>query len=199
MHRAELSHSFAQSEGAEIKLTIAEAQLDALQQLAETKRDQILDLYADPHGDHHDLDERHDAAVGEAMKGPEDGDSDDPWLLQSLQGRWLGSEVGYDAQVQMTIENRQIRFHSPDRGEWYVGRVTEWRATGRDQVFHFDFVIDECVAPQYVDKTSKALVRMGEDRITLAGNEPGRLDRPKAFERQDGTRVFSFERLVEEQ
>jgi hypothetical protein len=81
----------------------------------------------------------------------------------------------------------------------YVGRVAKWSETDRNQVFHFDFVIDECVAPQYVGKTSKALLRLGEDRITLAGNEPGRPDQPKAFERQGDTRVFSFKQVMEEQ
>lgn len=190
LQRVRLRHSKPVSDEQERELAIAGETLEVLRRMAAETREQILALRP---------------AEGEADRArPSDseahqaGEQDMPRALTALQGRWAGREVGSNAGVEMAIEGQVIRFRLPSRGEWYVGRLMAGQPTDRDRVFAVDFAIEECVAPEYVGRTSKALVRLGGDRLTLAGNEPGREDRPADFEPEGDTRVFNFERVQRE-
>ncbi|MCP5517098.1 MAG: hypothetical protein H7A45_07575 [Verrucomicrobiales bacterium] len=198
LERVQLRHSRTMSEEAERGMAIAEERLEVIRNLAAETRERIIRLNNRP-----EERERPDREARPAERESERSRTDAPEARRGalsrpmalLQGRWVGVEVGSDARAEMSVEGQLVRFRLPDRGEWYVGRLVAASRTDRDQVFAVDLKIEECVVPEYIGRMTKALVRLGEDRLTLAGNEPGREERPTGFERQGETRVFNFERL----
>jgi len=187
----DLHHLHHGNPEAERKVAALAAKLHLLRRLAEQTRTQILsreprpsESRLSPQPDHPE----HRSARAGVDPGP-------ARPAARLQGRWIGREVGQEREAEMTVTGHSVKFRLPAHDEWYVGRLGALEPTDRDGVFALDLEITECVAPEYVGCVAHALVRLGRDRLTLAGTEPGRTPRPKGFEPDRDTRVFVFERV----
>ncbi len=110
----------------------------------------------------------------------------------SLQGSWVGHEIeGSPGECRMTITGDTLKFQGARQEEWYAAKLTLFPTTTPKQA---DVLIQDCSAPQYVNKTAKAIYRIEGKTMTIAANEPGDDARPMGFERTNRSRVFVFER-----
>jgi len=108
---------------------------------------------------------------------------------EKLQGTWVGKELGQEGEVKVIFSADTIDFKGAHPQEWYKGTAVLNEELTPKQA---DFSISECPMPNYVGKLSKAIYRLEENALTLAGSEPGDENRPSSFEPSGGTRVFQF-------
>jgi len=110
--------------------------------------------------------------------------------LNKLQGTWVGKELGRDGEARIIFSGETIDFKGAHPQEWYKGiAVINTELTPRQA----DFTISECAMPDYVGKIAKAIYKLEESTLTLAGSEPGNESRPTSFDPSEGIRVFQFE------
>ena len=109
--------------------------------------------------------------------------------LDKLQGTWVGVEVGREGEVTMIFSGDTIDFKGAVPQEWYKGTAVINSEMMPKQA---DFTITECALPDYVGKVSKAIYKLGEGTLTMAGSEPGVESYPGDFGTPAGTRVFKF-------
>ncbi len=110
--------------------------------------------------------------------------------LEKLQGTWVGKELGQDGEAKIVFSGDTIDFKGAHPQEWYKGIATINATLTPRQA---DFVISECAMPAFVGKIAKAIYKLEESTLTLAGSEPGDESRPTSFDPSGGTRVFQFE------
>jgi len=115
---------------------------------------------------------------------------------ETLQGTWVGAEVGQDGQAKVVFTDNTIHFTGTHPQEWYKGTMVLNEETTPKQG---DFTISECPLQDYVGKVAKAIYKLEGDTLTMAGSEPGDETRPAGFDGTDGTRVFQFTRQVADQ
>jgi uncharacterized protein (TIGR03067 family) len=100
--------------------------------------------------------------------------------LEVLNGTWSGQEVGAEIQgsPSLTFEGTKLEFHGANTQEWYKATFTLREDTTPKQL---EAVVTECPAPQYVGKTSHAIYKIEDGKLTLTGNEPGNPAVPASF------------------
>jgi len=109
--------------------------------------------------------------------------------LEKLQGTWVGKELGQDGEAKLIFSGDTIDFKGAHPQEWYKGTaVINAELTPRQA----DFTISECAMPDFVGKIAKAIYKLEEGTLTLAGSKPGDESRPSGFDPSGGTRVFQF-------
>lgn len=109
--------------------------------------------------------------------------------LEKLQGTWVGKELGQEGEVKIIFSGKSIDFKGAHPQEWYKGTAVLNQELSPKQA---DFTISECGLPDYVGKISKAIYRLEESTLTLAGSEPGDEKRPSSFDPSGGNRVFQL-------
>jgi uncharacterized protein (TIGR03067 family) len=110
--------------------------------------------------------------------------------MEKLQGTWVGNELGLDGEARIVFSGDTIDFKGAHPQEWYKGiAVINAEMTPRQA----DFTISECAMPDYIGKIAKAIYKLEESTLTLAGSEPGDESRPTSFDPSRGIRVFQFE------
>ena len=108
---------------------------------------------------------------------------------EKLQGTWVGKELGREGEVRIIFSGDTIDFKGASPQEWYKGTgVLHEELTPKQG----DFTITECPMPDYVGKLTKAIYKIEENTLTLAGSEPGDENRPSSFEPSGGARVFQL-------
>jgi uncharacterized protein (TIGR03067 family) len=107
-----------------------------------------------------------------------------------LQGHWTGQEVGREGSMcRLIITKSNIEFRGDREMDWYKATFTLDEEAEPRQL---NGVIEECAAPKYVGKTSRAIYKLEDTTLTLAGNEPGHEQRPTSFDAAGRARVFMF-------
>jgi uncharacterized protein (TIGR03067 family) len=112
--------------------------------------------------------------------------------LGSLQGTWVGEEIGGEkGECRLTIEGDTIRFQGVRQQEWYVGRLTLDPKTQPRQAI---ILIESCAFPKYANQVARAIYKLEDKKLTIAGHEPGNPAAPTAFAHStaDQTRAFMF-------
>jgi uncharacterized protein (TIGR03067 family) len=111
--------------------------------------------------------------------------------IQKLQGTWVGTELGREGEVTLTFSGNSIDFKGASDQEWYKGLAVLNEELTPKQA---DFTIEECPAPNYVGKIAKAIYKLEDGVLTLAGSEPGSETRPVSFDADPSgeVRVFEF-------
>lgn len=99
----------------------------------------------------------------------------------AVQGTWKGQELGGDTNGSPTLvlAGAKLEFHGGDTNEWYKATFTLHEDKKPKQLIA---VITECPFPQYVGKTANAIYRIENGALTIAANEPGNPEMPKAFD-----------------
>jgi RNA polymerase sigma factor (sigma-70 family) len=118
-----------------------------------------------------------------------------PGGAASLQGTWIGEEVGgQSGQCRLTVSGDSLRFQGARASEWYAGKLTLEQNTSPKQA---TILITECGFAQYVGKTARSIYKLEQNTLTIAGNEPGVDATPTGFERsaENRVRVFVFTKL----
>jgi RNA polymerase sigma factor (sigma-70 family) len=106
----------------------------------------------------------------------------------ALQGTWSGQEAGGPPGSSLTVQGSNLEFHGANPREWYKATVTFREDTVPKQLIA---VITDCVAPEYVGKTSYAIYQIQGGTFTMVGNEPGNPNVPSSFDAPGG-RKFVF-------
>ena len=105
-----------------------------------------------------------------------------------LQGTWIGHELGREgSECRLVISEGRIEFRGERPRDWYKATFTLDEEADPKQL---DGLIRECAVAKYVGKTARGIYKLQDTTLTLAGNEPGIEQRPTAFARADGGRVF---------
>jgi len=129
-------------------------------------------------------------AITTALMGGCSSTDDTPMSdLEKLQGTWVGEELGRQGEARLVFAGNRIDFKGPFPQEWYRGNAVLNEESTPKQA---DFIISECPMPNYVGKIAKAIYKLEESTLTLAGSEPGNESRPVSFDPSGGTRVFQF-------
>jgi RNA polymerase sigma factor (sigma-70 family) len=118
------------------------------------------------------------------VSAPGKGQSD----ANAFQGTWSGQEAGGPPGSSLTVQGSNLEFHGANPKEWYKATFTFREDTVPKQLIA---VITDCVAPQYVGKTSCAIYQIQGGTFTMVGNEPGNPKVPSSFDAPDG-RKFVF-------
>jgi len=107
-----------------------------------------------------------------------------------LQGTWRGQEAGATTKgsPSLAISGTTLEFHGANPQEWYKGTFTLREDTLPKQL---EAVVTECPFPGYVGKTSHAIYKLEDGKLTLAGNEPGNPAVPANFD-APGSRQLVF-------
>ena len=105
-----------------------------------------------------------------------------------LQGTWSGQELGgtTPGSPSLIVEGTKVEFHGANTQEWYRATFLIREDKTPKQL---EAVISECPFPEYVGKTSRAIYRIEDGKMTLAANEPGNPAVPASFDAQ-GARKF---------
>ncbi len=110
--------------------------------------------------------------------------------IQKLQGTWVGTESGREGEVTLVFAGDKLDFKGASPQEWYKGSAVLNEELAPKQV---DFTIEECPAPNYVGTISKAIYKLDDGVLTLAGSEPGDETRPDSFGSDPSGRIRVFE------
>jgi len=108
---------------------------------------------------------------------------------ETLQGTWVGTEIGQEGEARMIFSGDTIDFKGAHPQEWYKGTAVLHETSTPKQA---DFTISECPMPNYVGKLSKAIYTLEGNIFTIAGSEPGDENRPNSFDPSGATRVFKL-------
>jgi uncharacterized protein (TIGR03067 family) len=112
--------------------------------------------------------------------------------LSRLQGTWIGHEIdGRSGECRMTISGDSLKFQGAQQ-EWYDAKLALIPRTSPNQA---DVLVKDCPAPQYIQKTAKAVYKLEGKTLTIAAHEPGDETLPTGFEKDNRTRIFVFSRL----
>jgi len=111
--------------------------------------------------------------------------------LQRLQGSWIGQEKNRGIECKVVVSGNQVDFTLSKLGEWYKGAIT---IDERAEPKTVDYAVAECMAPEYVGKTSKGIYEIKDGTWTLAAHEPGAETRPASLEPSNAIRVFVLTR-----
>jgi len=100
--------------------------------------------------------------------------------LAAVQGTWKGDEPKTDTEVQpsLTLAGNTLEFRGSNPNEWYKATYTLRGDTTPKQMV---VKITECPFPKYVGKTAFAIYKIDGNALTIAANEPGNPNIPKAF------------------
>jgi len=114
--------------------------------------------------------------------------------LAALQGKWVGLEVGREAQGDntLTVSGDTIHFQGASKDEWYKGTFTLPAGTTPKQVIA---TIKDCPAPDFIGKTSNAIYKIEDGKLTLTGHHPGSNTTPKSFEGDETARTFILKKV----
>ena len=112
-------------------------------------------------------------------------------------GFWKGHEVGGREGVEskITITGEQMDFQGRNAKDWYKAAFSINEDAEPKQM---DVVIQDCEFPKYLGTTARAIYKIKGDTLTIAGNEPGKDERPVKFARsqEKETRLFVFTKEV---
>jgi len=116
-----------------------------------------------------------------------------PSPADALQGTWEGEEIGGESQGKwtMTITGNTLRLDGPDKVEWYMATFTLPANQTPNQL---QATITDCPQPKYVGKSSMAIYKIEDGKLTLVGNRPGVLEVPKDFDGDAASRRFVFKK-----
>jgi uncharacterized protein (TIGR03067 family) len=108
--------------------------------------------------------------------------------LTALQGAWKGQvKSNPDHPCSFLVSKSNFEFHDEaDTNVWYKGTFSLRQDTTPGQ---FIAVITDCPFPQYVGKTSKAIYRLHDGKLSITGNEPGNPSPPPAFDSPGAVRM----------
>jgi uncharacterized protein (TIGR03067 family) len=106
----------------------------------------------------------------------------------TLQGAWEGQEigVGQDSPHSLVFSGKNFDFRGEDPRDWGKGTFILREDTQPKQLL---LAITECGVPKYNGMTTRAIYRIEDRTLTLAGNEPGDPAGPSSFD-ASGTRRF---------
>ena len=112
---------------------------------------------------------------------------------ESLQGTWEGTEVGREAEGKctMTVAGDLIHFQGANKNEWYKATFTLPAGTNPKQLAA---TITECAQPDFVSKSSIAIFKIEDGKLTLTGHKPGAPDAPQSFAGDTTARTFIFKK-----
>jgi uncharacterized protein (TIGR03067 family) len=103
-----------------------------------------------------------------------------PADMAALQGSWTGQETaGSPGSPMLKIEGTNLEFSGTSPNERYKAVFSLREDTTPKQLVA---VITDCVAAQYIGKTSYAIYEIKDGTFTMAGNEPGKTTAPANFD-----------------
>jgi uncharacterized protein (TIGR03067 family) len=110
-------------------------------------------------------------------------------LDSELEGTWVGTDAGgYGDEWTFVISKGKVEVKGPE-SVFYSGTVTQNTKTNPKQV---EFKIDKCSFPEYVGEISLGIYKLQADKLTLAANEPGSINRPAFFDSGGEVVLFSL-------
>ncbi len=111
--------------------------------------------------------------------------------LSEFQGTWVGHARNDPAnECRMTITGNVLKCTSASQNQWYNCTL---KVDATAQPRRADFLITDCSAPKYNQKTAKAIYRVEGKTLTIAANEPGTDNVPASFDGGDSL-VIEFTR-----
>jgi uncharacterized protein (TIGR03067 family) len=112
--------------------------------------------------------------------------------LDRMQGTWTGTELaaGREGQWTLVITGDQIKVDGPGP-EDYSGAIALDESTTPKSA---QFTINECAVESYIGATGHNIYKFENDKLFLAGAEPGSDTKPTSFEGGDNIRHFEFEK-----
>lgn len=110
--------------------------------------------------------------------------------IDRLQGTWVGRELGSNSSDpwKLVITGDKVQADGPGP-EDYSGTITFDETTMPKSAL---LTIDKCAFESYVGAVSNNIYKLEDDKLTLAGAEPGSGSKPTTFQPGSGTRVFEF-------
>jgi uncharacterized protein (TIGR03067 family) len=108
-----------------------------------------------------------------------------------LQGDWTGYEVGGREGVEskITISGEQMDFQGRNSKDWYKAAFSLDEKTEPKQM---NVVIQDCEFTKYLGTKARAIYKIEGETLTIAGNEPGKDERPVRFARSEETEIRLF-------
>jgi uncharacterized protein (TIGR03067 family) len=91
----------------------------------------------------------------------------------------------------MTISGDSLKAKAAGQDEWYTATLIAAPGTSPKQA---DLLIEDCPAPQYIQKRAKMIYKIEGKTLTIAGHEPGDETVPTGFQRDGRSRVFVFQK-----
>jgi uncharacterized protein (TIGR03067 family) len=111
-------------------------------------------------------------------------------MTTAFEGSWKGNDVtpGHEGTASLTVTGNVLDFHGVDADDWLKGTFTLHEDTNPRQ---FVGVVTDCASPDNVGKKARAIYKIEDGTLTIAGaglddpNFPASFDAP-------GTRLLVF-------
>ena len=105
-----------------------------------------------------------------------------------LEGTWVGTDAGGYEEWTFVISSGKVEVKGPE-SVFYSGTITLNDKTNPKQA---EFKIERCSLPEYVGETSLGIYKLQANKLTLAANEPGSINRPAFFDSGGEVMLFSL-------
>ena len=99
----------------------------------------------------------------------------------NFQGTWEGLAPGDNSglKILLVLSGKNFDCHDANNSVWYKGTFILREDTTPKQ---FIATVTSSSLPQYAGKTSMAIYKLVDGKLTITGNEPGQPEVPKAFD-----------------